>query len=53
MKKKYLPPTIHVHIINTPVYLLAGSSATFSGNRETPQDLDILNDEIGNEDDIG
>ena len=53
MKKKYLPPTIHVHIINTPTHLLAGSSQSFSGNLETPQDLDILLEEIANEDDIG
>ena len=52
MKKKYIPPTVCVHVIASAGHLLQ-SSVVFDGFMEEPQIIDFLDDEIITSEDIG
>ena len=51
MKRKYIIPIIRVHHIETSTNIMAGS--LFDGNKETPQDIENLQDEIEDETQAG
>ncbi|WP_154653047.1 hypothetical protein [Segatella albensis] len=51
MKRKYIIPTIRVHHIGSSTSILAASN--FDGNKETPQNIDNLLDEIEDETQVG
>ena len=51
MKKKYLPPVMRIFTFDTSTTILTVSG--FDGYLETPQDIPILDDEIGNSGNVG
>ena len=51
MKKKYLPPAMRIYTFDTPSTILMVSG--FDGYIETPQDIDIIDNDIINSGDVG
>lgn len=51
MKKKYFPPVMRIYTFDTSSTILMVSG--FDGYLETPQDIPILDEEIGSSENIG
>ena len=51
MKKKYYPPVMRIYTFDTSSTILMASG--FDGYFETPQEINIINNDIDNSGDVG